>query len=347
MRCEIPKTRGKIAHLTSPISHPFIPHLFQTIVAAVILATLAVSPISAWALYGDTDSSFGLDGRFSTLPALQDNYDFKPFFDDDDTDALWQSLLRLIAAGRPTEQFSYEVQAVQSFNYSSSGRESESPIFGVGQTETRYRAVDANWDWHKGDNTSAVLWLDRANAKLALAKADLTIGRQAITFAKTYFWNPLDVFSPFDPRQFDRDYKAGVDAIRADKALSSFSGITLIGALGRQLDATGSFVDGDEFFSASWYGSALLAHAFTTVKGWDLALQGGKIYGGYQLGGGVVGEIGPVETRVEAAYFWAQDDSEPLLNPQQGDLVESNFTGVVGVGHRFDNFRDLQEFLRP
>lgn len=309
---------------------------------AIVGAALFLNADTAWALYGDTDSSFGLDGRFSTLPALQDNYDFEPFFGDDDTDVLWQSLLRLIAAGRPTQQLSYEVQAVQSFNYSSSGRESESPIFGVGQTETRYRAVDANWDWHTGDHTSAVLWLDRANAKLALAKADLTVGRQAITFGKAYFWNPLDVFSPFDPRQFDRDYKAGVDAIRADAPLSSFSGITLIGALGRELDATGSFVDGDEFFNASRYGSALLAHAFTTVKGWDLALQGGKIYGGYQFGGGVVGEIGPLETRVEAAYFWAQDDSEPLPNPQRGDLVESNFSGVVGVGHRFDNTLTVQ-----
>jgi hypothetical protein len=308
----------------------------------VICAALAVEPGTAWALFGDTEGDFGLDGRFSTFGALQDNYDFDPFFGDDSTDVLSQTLLRLIAAGRPTERLSYEVQAVQSFNYSSSGRESESPIFGVGQTETRYRAVDANWDWHTGDHTSAVLWLDRANAKLALAKADLTIGRQAITFAKTYFWNPLDVFSPFDPRQFDRDYKVGVDAIRADTPLGSFSGITLIGALGRKLDATGSFVDGDEFFSASWFGSALLAHAFTTIKGWDLALQGGKIYGGYQLGGGLVGEIGPLETRVEAAYFWAQDDSESLPDPRQGDLVESNFTGVVGVGHRFDNTLTLQ-----
>ena len=56
----------------------------------------------------------------------------------------------------------------------------------------------------------------------------------------------------------------------------------------------------------------------------------------------MVGEIGPLETRLEAAYFWAQDDSEPLPNPQRGDLVESNFSGVVGVGHRFDNTLTVQ-----
>jgi hypothetical protein len=291
---------------------------------------------------GDTESDFGLDGRFSTLGALQDNYDFAPFFGDDSTDVLSQSLLRLIAAGRPTEQLSYEVQPVQSFNYSSAGGGTGSAIFATRSIDTRYRAVDATWDWYDYDKSSAVLWFDRFNAKLALPSADITVGRQAITFGKAYFWNPLDVFLPFDPLQFDRDYKAGVDAVRADIPWGRFTGMNLIGVAGRELNASRDFVDNGSFVAASWYGSALLAHGFTTYEGWDLSLQAGKIYGGYQLGGGLVGEIGPVETRVEAAYFWAQSGSEPLPDPQQGDLIEDNFTGVVGVGHRFDNTLTLE-----
>ncbi|MGD8988277.1 MAG: hypothetical protein PVH57_08960 [Syntrophobacterales bacterium] len=342
MRCVIKEAKGTFPHPISHITHPKMLNPLCWLVAALIFTAFAVNPGKAWALFGDTESAFGFDGRFSTLPALQDNYDFDPFFGDDDTDLFWQTLLRLIAAGRPSEQISYDVQAVQSFDYSSAGVESESPIFRSGSAETRYRAMDANWDWHEGDKTSATLWLDRANAKLALAKADITIGRQAITFGKAYFWNPLDVFLAFDPRQFDRDYKAGVDAIRADVSWSPFSGVNLVAVAGRQLDGSGEFVDDGSFVNASWYGSALMAHAFTTYEGWDFALQTGKIYGGYQLGGGLVGEIGPVETRVEAAYFWAQDDSEPLPDPQQGDLVEDNFTAVVGLGHRFDNTLTLQ-----
>jgi hypothetical protein len=215
-------------------------------------------------------------------------------------------------------------------------------VFRTRTVDTRYRALDAKWDWHEDDNSSAVLWFDRFNLKEALPSIDVTVGRQAITFGKAYFWNPLDVFLPFDPLQFDRDYKAGVDALRVDVPWGRFTGINLVAAAGRQLDAFGGFVDNGSFLAASWYGSALLANVFTTFKGWDLALQGGKIYGGYQLGGGLVGEIGPVETRFEAAYLWAQDGSEPLPDRHQGDLVEDNFTAVVGVGHRFENTLTLE-----
>ena len=309
--------------------------LCQCLFVAVICVALAPNPNTAWALMGDTESSFGLDGRLSTTNALVDNYNFEPFFGDKNTDQFSQNLLRLIAGGRPTEQLSYEVHGIQSYTYSSAGDGTESPIFGTSGADRRYRALDATWDWHEGDNSLATLWLDRFNTKSALPWADITVGRQAVTFGKAYFWNPLDIFLPFDPRQFDRDYKAGVDALRVDIPLGSFTGINLITVAGRELDSSGEFID-DGTLNASWYGSALLGRVFTTLKGWDLALQGGKIYGGYQLGSGLVGEIGPIEARAEASYFWARD-SEPLPAPLEGDLVEDAFTAVLGLGHRFDN----------
>jgi hypothetical protein len=306
------------------------------LVAALFMVTTALNPYSAWALYGDTESDFGLDGRLSTTNALVDNYDFEPFFGDKNTDQFSQNLLRLIAAGRPTERLSYEVHGIQSYTYSSAGDgTTESPIFETSGADRRYRALDATWDWHDGDNNLASLWLDRFNTKSALSWADITVGRQAITFGKAYFWNPLDIFLPFDPRQFDRDYKAGVDALRVDIPLGSFTGINLITVAGRELDSSREFID-DGTLDASWYGSAVLGRMFTTLKGWDLAIQGGKIYGGYQLGTGLVGEIGPIEARAEVAYFWAQD-SESLPAPLKGDLVEDAFTATVGFGHRFDN----------
>jgi len=301
----------------------------------LLFTALAVNPGAAWALVADTESTFGLDGRLSTTNLLINNYDFEPFFGDRSTDQTSQNVLRLIGAGRPTEQLHYEVHAVQSYTYSTSRRETGASIFGTSGTDTRYRALDATWDWYEGSKSLASLWLDRFTLKAAPAKADITAGRQPITFGKAYFWNPLDVFLPFDPRQFDRDYKAGVDALRMDIPLGSFAGINVIGVAGRELDSAGKYVDHGTF-NASWYGSALLARTFTTLQGWDLAIQGGKVYGGYQLGTGLVGEIGPMETRVEATYFWAQD-SEPLPFPLKGDLVEDNFTGVVGFGHRFEN----------
>ena len=326
--------KPSLAPARSKLSKCFL-CLGQWLVVAVFFATLAVNPKTAWALVGDTESTLGLDGRLSTTNLFIDNYDFQPFFGDSSTDQTSQNVLRLIAAGRPSEELNYQVHGVQSYTYSTTRRETGASIFGTNGTDTRYRSLDATWDWYKTSKSSASLWLDRFNLKATFAKADITAGRQPITFGKAYFWNPLDIFLPFDPRQFDRDYKAGVDALRLDIPVGSFTGINLIGVTGRELDSSGNYIDHGTL-NASWYGSALLGRTFTTLQGWDLALQGGKIYGGYQLGGGLVGEIGPVETRAEAAYYWAQD-SEPLPFPLEGNLVEDSFTAVVGCGHRFDN----------
>ncbi|UCG11756.1 MAG: hypothetical protein JSU72_14685, partial [Deltaproteobacteria bacterium] len=71
---------------------------FGPLTTALLFAGLMLNPSLLWALVGDTNTSFGLDGRFSTTAALRDNYDFAPFFGDHTTDAISQTLLRLIAA---------------------------------------------------------------------------------------------------------------------------------------------------------------------------------------------------------------------------------------------------------
>lgn len=56
--------------------------------------------------------------------------------------------------------------------------------------------------------------VDRLNAHLHTSTFDLTVGRQAITWGVNTLFPALDMFSPFAPTQIDRDYKAGVDAVR-------------------------------------------------------------------------------------------------------------------------------------
>jgi len=321
-----------------------IPSPFNLYLIA-LFSTILLCPIRARAIIGDSEGNFGLDGSFRTIGALTVNYDFEPFFEDDYV-GFSQSILRLTAGGHPWDSLIYEIHAVQSLNLATAETTSAGTrAFNLVPGDTRYRAYDLTWDWLEKDDVAAALWLDRFNAKFIFSQADLTIGRQAITFGKAFFWNPLDVFLPFDPRQFDRDYKAGVDAARLDIPLDDFSGINFIGALGREIDASGNVVGGDEGFDASWYGSAVLTRLFTNQWGWDWAFQGGKIYGGYQLGGGTVGEIGPIEFRCEAAYFIA-DGTRKLPPPLAGDLVEDSFTAVIGLGHRFENTLTLEgEYL--
>jgi hypothetical protein len=307
---------------------------------AVAVGLLVAAP--AWGLVGSTDGPAGLDGSIRSVAAGIDYYDFPPFFGDVRAEALSQTLLRLVAAGRPRPWLVYELHGVQTLTYRSgdaapAGAAVFAP-FSLVAPDVRYRALDATHEWSDRPHLLATLFPDRANVRLTAAGVDVTVGRQAITLGKTYLWNPLDVFLPFDPQQFDQEYKPGVDAVRLDVPLGPFSGVGVIGAAGRSDDAGGG-----PTLDASWTGSAVLGRAFGTVRGWDLAVQGGKVFGGYHVGAGAVGEIGPLETRVELARQIADSDLPLLPGVPTGDrLVEDGTTAVLGVGHRFESTLTLE-----
>ena len=323
---------------------------------ALLFSTLAlfclVFPAPARALVGDSDEAFGLDGSIRNISGAIDNYNPSPFWlPTNEADAFSQSILRLTAMGAPARWFSYELHAVQTLDYSSGG--ASSGAFSLVPGVTRFRALDATWTPDNSGQVTATTLLDRFAVKFSPDWGDITIGRQAITFGKAFFWNPLDVFLAFDPLQFDREYKPGVDALRIDLPLGDFSGFTLVGALGREITPTGSYLTGNKAFDADWYGSAVLGRLFTLYEGYDLSLQGGKIYGGYHVGGGATGEVLEwLEVRTEAAYFHAMDSLQvfaaplPLPGALLGPLVESHATAVLGIGHRFENTLHVQmEYL--
>ena len=315
------------------------------ILFAAVLLLSAIFPAKAPALVGESNGTFGLDGSIRLIGVWFHNYDFDPYFMSKDTDEYLQCILRLTAMGRPSDRLKYEVHLVSAVDYRSTGGELSSVGFGASSGEkTRYRSWDTTYEYIDEKYTSGTAWMDRFNIKLHLDAFDLTIGRQAITFGKAYFWNPLDVYLPFDPAQFDRDYKPGVDAVRLDVPLGDFSGLTFTYVLGREV-YFGQYVKSEPSLDTSWYGSSVLARYYTNISGWDLALQGGKIYGGYQLGFGLVGEIATIQVRAEAAQFWARD-SRQLPWPYTIDLYENQFSGVIGLGRRFENSLDLEfEFL--
>lgn len=78
--------------------------------------------------------------------------------------------------------------------------------------------------------------IDRAHARVRLRRADLTIGRQAIGWGRGVMFTSVDLFAPFSPLEVDREWRAGVDAVRADIRLTDRSSIDLVGAFGTVLD---------------------------------------------------------------------------------------------------------------
>lgn len=299
---------------------------------------LLLFPRPARALFEDEEGQLIIDGSLRTTTAVVHNYD-SPLFrltvapgsPPNRADGLSYSSLRLTAHGYPADWFFYELHVVQDLTLVTS------PEAGLGfgffsLPVTRYRLVSGSRSWVQQGDVEARLYVDRAVLRYQLPGFDLTLGRQAITFGKAQFWSPLDVFLPFDARQFDREYKPGVDAVRVDIPLGDLSGLNLVAASGR--------ADESNVYERSFYGSALLARAYTNLLDWDLSLQGGKIYGGYQLGGALTGTLGPVQVRAEGAYFAELDeDTEPVPVPDHA-------LGVVGVGRLFDSSLNLQaEYL--
>ncbi len=160
------------------------------------------------------------------------------------------------------------------------------------------------------EDFSSFMAIDRANISLRFSRFDLTVGRQAISLGTTYFWNPVDLLTNFSPYEFDRDYKPGVDAAKADMTLGEFSGISLIYAAGNDFD---------------FNKSALLLRPFTNLFNFDLSMTTGWYRRDGYVGADFSGEVGPgIGLRGELAYFAAYDDT---------DFAQV----VVGSEYRFTN----------
>lgn len=296
---------------------------------AALTALLPPTTAAAWG-----DEALEVDGSVRTITAAARNlWDVRyadvvpaPYRDQLDrelaADGTAQALLRLVGAGRVGERLGWEIHGVQALTVQTSPLGAGGMV-GVAATGTRYRAADARWRFADEGDVTAELLLDRANVRVSLDALDLVVGRQPLTFGKAHFWNPLDLFFAFDPFQFDRDYKPGVDALRAEIPLGDFSGLTFAAVLGRVTD--------DPAAVDVWDRSGLLARVWGNAFEWDLAMQVGHVHGGWHVGAGLAGEVEPVEVRAETAYFRPQVHGDLV-----GDYPEA-LSAVLGVGRRFES----------
>lgn len=319
------------------------------LITIVIIVLMAVPAHAFWTVKGDT-CQVDTGGSIRSTGAGIRNYDDPGIFgNDNDYDSTTQTLLRLTSRGAFTSSLSFEIHLVQEFFTSSSQTGALMPETAASSPiPQRYRITESGWDWAEDDDFRASLDADRFYVQYSQGAIDLSVGRQAINFSQAYFFNPLDVFLAFDPETFDRDYKGGVDAVKADIELGSFSGLTFVAALGRELrvDAAPASISisTESFVDEPWYGSALMGRFSTNYLDWDLSIQAGKVYGGYTMGAGFTGEFHGMGIRTEAAYLIASGhssagivDAVPPDFLRQIDLVEDHLIVVAGVDYRFAN----------
>lgn len=91
-------------------------------------------------------------------------------------------------------------------------------------TQVDYAIVDQPEFVHRHE-------LDRAYLALHFGKLDLTIGRQAIGLGRGTLFSAVDIFAPFSPLEVDREWRRGVDAVRAELGLTdTFSADVVVAA---------------------------------------------------------------------------------------------------------------------
>lgn len=142
-----------------------------------------------------------------------------------------------------------------------------------------------NWDrrFIKQDRNILISTLDRAWVNYYAGPAQITLGRQRVAWGTSFTWNPIDIFNPSNPLDFDNEEKPGSDAARVQVYLGPNSKVEAAVAPTRETDNT-------------------IAAAELVLNQWeyDWVLMGGRrgpetVFGGAWagniLGGGFRGEL--------------------------------------------------------
>ena len=190
------------------------------------------------------DFDIEVSGNVQSSYRLIDHYSFAPYFDQDNTQN-FSSVARIIFEGFIQDQYSYELHAIQAYNYSNLKT-------GIVGRDTSMLSVDLSDDWINDTDRSAHSYIDRANIKFSVQDLDFQIGRLATSFGKPAFWNLFDYYgSPY----LGQEYKAGIDALKIDKAIGNFSGINVVINEQNILTSSGSYLENTAVQSYQWLGS--------------------------------------------------------------------------------------------
>ncbi|MBN1918505.1 MAG: hypothetical protein JW889_11400 [Verrucomicrobia bacterium] len=151
------------------------------------------------------------------------------------------------------------------------------------QADAPYRIVQLDDAIRETDAYGYRHELDRALAALHDERASVTVGRQAVGWGKGVLFSGIDVFAPFSPLEVDREWRRGIDAIRADVRLGDTASLDVVGAFGESWDdsallgrlraRTASGLVDAEFIAGKRAEDTMFAGAFSATVG-DAAVHG-------------------------------------------------------------------------
>lgn len=235
---------------------------------------------------------------------------------NDHTDTNWAADFRVLLNGALDQRSHFEINIHQHLR-------SLAPL--QKQSNTTSRGGRSNlftWEQHSSSNSLAELSLDSAYLQHQHRHLDLTIGRQPINLATTFYFTPNDFFEPFAAQAFFRTYKPGMDALRAEIKLSNLSQLTILTVLSYDSDETGEWSK-----SPNWPETSLLARITGSLDLFELSLLSGTVKEYTVIGGSIQGELlNWLGIRAEGHY------AEPQTKPQQNSCQIA-----AGIEHYHDN----------
>ena len=275
------------------------------------------------------DNLINISGSIHSGYNLYDNYSFAPYFDKN-TNEEFSSVARIIIEGNNYDKLSYEIHAVQAYNYS----DVKTGIAGRGLSML---STDLEGDRINNSDESANYYIDRANVKFSKEDVDIYFGRLAVSFGKPHFWNLFDYYGS---SYLNQEYKAGIDAIRLDKSFSNFSGVNIVVNKMKKYNNSGNYLENT--LSQSYQRTGLerdvgfLLRGYTTINETDYALLYKTEPEGHRIGIEIDDEIGSFNIYDEITYLW---DTDKITMPgsYKGNLLKNYFMNVLGLHYRFDN----------
>ena len=191
-----------------------------------LMLALFMGAGSVFAFYEQTSAAgdFELRGVLRARPSIQE----RPpsyFYNERGTDTGLFTSFRLLADAIGKHGASFEIHGVASYF--------DNDLMSV---ENRFQGVarSDHFNAYNSDNKT-LLEIDRLNFSWAGESINLTIGRQPINLATTFYFSANDFFAPFSAESVYRLFKPGVDAFRLNKDISELSQFSFIFVQGYQL----------------------------------------------------------------------------------------------------------------
>jgi hypothetical protein len=184
-------------------------------IALLLAAVLVVpAPMAAqFTLYENGDTRFALTGYVRAFTAIHDRgYDLPAILGNSSrTTGLHGEVVRL---KWQAEGSGWRLDVHNRLQARVTGGSGEGPVLGIGVSAVPDRL---DLETEIVDEPGVRVWhdLDRLSVTAYTSVADITVGRQAITWGTSSLFPVADLWARFSPFELDTEEKPGIDAVRA------------------------------------------------------------------------------------------------------------------------------------